>query len=135
MWARRTPVTTSSGARGSGSVLGVGVLAAVVIVGSSSAAVVGGLAEAGRVQGVANQAALAASDVSRGVVSGFPCDVARAIVSSAGYRMVTCEVGDGEARVSVGSTWWTLPIDKRARAAPIPTPVFGLGERVPIGHT
>jgi len=128
-------VTMDSGARGSGSVLGVAVLAGVIIIGSFSTAVVSGLAEARRVQGVANQAALAASDVSRGIVSGFPCDVARAIVAGAGYRMVTCEVGDGEARVSVGSNWWTLPIDKRARAGPIPSPVFGLGERVQTGHT
>jgi secretion/DNA translocation related TadE-like protein len=128
-------VTGGRGARGSGSVLGVAVLAGVIIIGSSSTAVVSGLAEARRVQGVANQAALAASDVSRGIVSGFPCDVARAIVAGAGYRMVTCDVGDGEARVSVGSSWWTVPIDKRARAGPIPSPVFGLGDSVQTSHT
>jgi secretion/DNA translocation related TadE-like protein len=116
------PVT--SGQRGSGALMGLALLAGIVSLGSGGMMVTMGLVEAARVQVAANQASLAASDVSRGLVPGHPCRVASQIVTMAGYRMGGCEVRVGEARVSVSGMWWSMPIEKRARAGPLPHPVF-----------
>ena len=112
------------GHRGSGSILGVAVIATVALLGSSALAVSDALTEADRVQRVANQAALAASDVARGLAPGIPCRVASAIVTEAGVRVARCEV-DGEiAVVEVAGSWWGMSLAKRAAAAPVRHSVF-----------
>lgn len=112
------------GQRGSGTLLGLALLATLATLGSGAVIVSMGFVEASRVQGVANQASLAASDVSRGVAPGHPCRVASQIVTAAQYRMGRCEVRGGEALVTVTGVWWSMPIEKRARAGPLPHPVF-----------
>lgn len=113
--------------RGSGTVLGLGLLAAVVILGGGGLAVSTGVVHARYAQAVANQAALAASDVARGLAPGHPCRVARSLVSEAGFRLGQCDVETGVARVAVEGQWWGMGVAKRARAGPIPHPVFGDG--------
>lgn len=44
-----------------------------------------------RVAGVVDHAALAASDVSRGVVAGEPCQMARELLAQASVQMVLCD--------------------------------------------
>jgi secretion/DNA translocation related TadE-like protein len=122
VWSGGAPVII--GQRGSGTLMGLALLAGITILGSSAVFVTMGLVEASRVQVAANQAALAASDVSRGVVPGHPCRMASHLVNAAGYRVGRCEVGGGEARVMVSTVWWSMPVEKGARAGPTPHPVF-----------
>jgi hypothetical protein len=126
MWAGGSPVTVvaTQGERGSGTLMGLTILAAIALAGSSAIAVMVGLNEARHVQAVANQGALAASDVSRGVVSGHPCRVVSSLVSGAGFRLMGCEVNQGKAWIVVGGQWWGIDIEKRAHAGPPNHPVF-----------
>jgi len=112
------------GERGSGTLLGLAILAGIALIGSLAIAVTSGVNQARSVQVVANQAALAASDISRGVVPGHPCRVASSLVSGAGFRLLSCEVDQGKAWIVVGSAWWGLDIEKRAHAGPADHPVF-----------
>lgn len=106
------------GHQGSGSILMVAVMTTVALLGSSALAVSDALTEADRVQRVANQAALAASDVARGLAPGIPCRVASAIVAQAGVRVARCEVDGGIAMVEVAGSWWGMSLAKRAAAGP-----------------
>ena len=121
------PVTATCGERGSGTLLSFTILAVTVLVGSLAIAVTSGLNVARNGQVAANQAALAASDVSRGVVPGHPCRVASALVSEAGYRLGGCDVAEGKAWIVVTRTWWGMAIEKRAHAGPAEHPVFREG--------
>jgi len=104
--------------------VGLAILAVIAIVGSSALAVTSALNEARRVQAVANQAALAASDVSRGVVSGHPCRVASSLVSGVDYQLRGCYVDQGKAWIVVVGQWWGIDIEKRAHAGPPAHPVY-----------
>ena len=124
MWIGRSPVTVTGGERGSGTLMGLTILAVTFLVGSLAIAVTSGLNVARHAQAVANQAALAASDISRGVVSGHPCRVASSLVSGAGFRLSGCDVERGKAWIVVGGQWWGIDIQKRAHAGPPDHPVF-----------
>lgn len=67
-------------------------------------------------QGAVDRAALAASDVSRGVSGEFPCDVARQIVAAPGFRLVSCEISEGRARVIGEATVSGLTMSRRSHA-------------------
>jgi len=112
------------GQRGSGTLLGLGLIAATVTLGGGGVAVTAALAEAHRVQIVANQAALAASDVSSGVVPGFPCEMAGVLIRHAGLVLEHCEIRGSTSRIVASGSWWQMPIKKRALAAPANHPVF-----------
>ncbi len=124
VWPGRSAVIGNGGQRGSGTIMGLAIFATIALAGSLAITVTSGLNEARNVQVVANQAALAASDVARGVVSGHPCRTASSVVSGAGHRLHVCEVTDGKARIVVASQWWGLDIEKRAHAGPPDHPVF-----------
>lgn len=117
-------VALIGGERGSGTIMGLTIFAVTVLMGASAIAVLSGLNMARHVQAVANQAALAASDISRGVVPGHPCRVASSLVSHSGFRLVGCDVTQGKAWIVVGGQWWGTPIQKRAHAGPPDHPVF-----------
>lgn len=120
----RPALSTAPGYRGSGTVSGLAVILATVTLGVSGVAVTAGIVEARSAQTVSNQAALAASDVSRGVVPGHPCRVASSLVTDAGFRLLGCEVKQGSARIVVGGSWWGIGIEKRAHAGPPDHPAF-----------
>jgi hypothetical protein len=117
-------VIADSCQRGSGTLMALAILAVISLLGSSAIAVTIGLNEARSVQAVANQAALAVSDVSRGVVSGHPCRIASSLVSGAGYRLQACDVADGKAWIVVTGQWGGMGIEKRAHAGPPDHPVY-----------
>lgn len=128
MWIGGSPVTAICGDRGSGTLMGLTILAVAVLIGSLAIAVTSGLNVARLAQAAANQAALAASDISRGVVPGHPCRVASSLVSGAGFRLLGCDVERGKARIVVGSQWWGIDMEKRAHAGPPDHPVFRQSE-------
>ena len=115
--------------RGSGSLLALGVCGALVSLSAIALWAIGLVHTASRVQHTANLAALAASDVSMGVVAGHPCRVARSITQSSGYSLEFCEVVDGISRVVVTVVDGVIPIEKRASARPQPLAGWeGVGE-------
>ena len=115
---------SNSGQRGSGTLLGLALIAGTIVIGMGGVVVTSAVVEAQRLQEVTNQAALAASDVARGVVPGRPCEVARALVNRSGYHVESCETRAGTARIVAGGLWWEMPVRKRALAKPIDHPVF-----------
>jgi secretion/DNA translocation related TadE-like protein len=119
-------VTRLVGQRGSGTLLGLALIAGTIVMGSAGVVVTSALVEAKHLQEVTNQAALAASDVSRGITPDRPCEVARALVNQAGYRLEDCETRAGSARIVAGGSWWDMPLRKRALAEPVDHPVFRL---------
>lgn len=67
-------------------------------------------------QGAVDRAALAASDVSRGIAGEFPCKTARQIVSTPGFSLVSCEVFGGRARVIGEAIVAGVTISRRSHA-------------------
>ncbi|AVG23390.1 fimbriae protein TadE/F [Pontimonas salivibrio] len=114
--------------RGSGVVVALGVIAALVIAGSAALMVVDLLRFGEKVQHAANLSALAASDVAMGVIPGRPCVVAREIGRSQGIRVSSCEVTGSLVRVYATTTRHGLSITKRAAAGPISGGVWPDGD-------
>jgi len=77
--------------RGSASVALAGSAFAVVIVGSVALGVGTGVILRHQVVTAVDAAALGAADVSRGVIPGEPCGMARELLQTAGVEMVLCE--------------------------------------------
>lgn len=114
----------SLGDCGSGGMFSVALLATVVLLGGLGFSASVALREATRLQSVANLAALAASDVARGRVSGIACDTARQIADLSSLALESCTVVDGSARVFVQTTVFGFSIQKRAHAGPAPHPAW-----------
>jgi len=72
------------------------------------------------IQSLADLAALAASDVSMGVVSGRPCDAARAVAQRQGNYSVYCLMNGPEASVTISAEHLELP----SRGPPQPDHLF-----------
>ena len=117
-------IETARGQRGSGVVLAVGLMAVAVLLGGVAVATVDLLRSADRAQKVANLAALAASDVAIGVVSGRPCVVARDVAREQQMELDVCEVTGSVATVSISLKRHGVTIQKRAAASPQPTGVW-----------
>lgn len=80
------------GDRGSGSVLGLAILAAVVGITIVVVPLYSAFAGRQAVSGAADAAALAAADTRAGVVSGYPCDLAQTIAELNETRLASCDV-------------------------------------------
>ena len=115
----RRPVTRRS-ERGSGSVLVVALLGALVTLTAVLLPVLALLPAHQSAQGAADAAALAAADVASGLVSGVPCATAARAAELNGARLVACSVDGLIATVSVSRTAGGFPIGSRARAGPAP---------------
>ncbi len=87
--------------RGSGTVLGLGVLAAVAGITIVVLPLYSAFAGRQAVSGAADAAALAAADTRAGVVSGYPCDLAHAIAELNATRLVSCDLDGLVATVAV----------------------------------
>ena len=112
------------GQRGSGVVVAVSLMAVVVLLGGVAVTTVDLLRVADRAQRVANLAALAASDVAIGVVSGRPCVVARDVARQQQMELDACEVTGSLATVSISLRRYGVTIQKRAAASPRPSGVW-----------
>ncbi len=111
-------MSRSPGERGSALILALGIISMTVAVGGLAIVSADLLRHARSVQSVANSAALAASDVARGVVSGQPCRVARHIATQQGVRLESCVVSDGLATVIATANRYGFRIEKAAAAKP-----------------
>ena len=118
------------GERGSGSVLAVAVVAAVLLLFSLLLPVAIVFSVQQRAAGAADAAALAAADVAVGIRSGSPCAAASAVAVANTTRLDGCLVDDTTATVRVTAPVLGFGVSARATAGRPP------GESaVPTGRT
>lgn len=110
------------GDRGSGAVLALGVLGAIMTVVLTLIPVTGAFVASQRVTNAADAAALAAADVASGAVPGVACQLATEAASLNGAVLDGCELSGAVALVSVSDSWWVFSLTARARAGPPGTP-------------
>ncbi|TFV96990.1 hypothetical protein E4M00_13125 [Leifsonia flava] len=126
--SRRWPVTTSGStaarslgdARGSGTVLAIALIGAVVALALVAASVLGGLVVRQQVSAAADAAALAGADVAMGAVAGVVCDAAARAAEANAAAMNGCSVDGETVTVEVSSMWMGMPVRARSRAGPAP---------------
>ena len=109
------------GERGSGSVLGVAILAAVLMLFSLLLPVVAVVSVQQRAVGAADAAALAAADVAVGIRSGSPCLVAAAVAVANTTRLERCLVDGSTATVRATVSVLGFAVSARATAGRPPS--------------
>ncbi|GHD02933.1 Rv3654c family TadE-like protein [Zhihengliuella salsuginis] len=87
------------GARGAGTVLMVGLAAAVLLAGAAVLTIGQAAVAATRATTAADLAALAAADTARGVTDGETCAVAARVAGRNGARVTSCALGNPEGTV------------------------------------
>ena len=83
--------------QGSGSVLAIGIIAAMLCLVTVFAIPLNRALEQKRLQVMADGAAMAAADALRGLVAGSPCEVARSFPP----ELVSCEVIGSDIRIEL----------------------------------
>ena len=106
------------GERGSGTVVAVALLAAVILVGTAVIVAAQAAVVARRAAAAADAAALAAADTALGIVPGVPCETARRVAQADGAALTGCHLSGTTARVEVRSSTPFGHIGARARAGP-----------------
>lgn len=124
MRARRRPLVglRLPNARGSGSVLTVGVLGAVVMLTVLIVPLLAVFAVNQSVQGAADAAALAAADTASGLVAGYPCAAATEAARLNGAAVTGCVLEGQIATVTVATSVLGIDLSARARAGPPQVP-------------
>lgn len=112
------PMSRSACERGSGSVLGVAIIGATMLLTALVVPLYAALASGQAVQNAADAAALAAADTASGALAGSPCVVAAEAATLNGASLLSCSIDGVIATVSVGDTVMGLQIDSSARAGP-----------------
>jgi secretion/DNA translocation related TadE-like protein len=105
-----------AGEQGSGSVLAVAIVAAVLILFSLVLPVTTVLSAQQRAAGAADAAALAAADVAVGIRSGSPCPVAASVSSANASRLDGCLIDGPTATVQVTISVLGVAVSARATA-------------------
>jgi secretion/DNA translocation related TadE-like protein len=105
---------------GSGSILAIGIQSAVAILAVTSIPLYAVLAARSQTQAAADAAALAAADVRRGVVGGFPCDVAETVANANRVELSGCALDGYIATVDVHRDVLGFRVSARATAGPPP---------------
>ena len=108
--------------RGSGTVLAVAVLGAIMLAGGGALVALGVLAAQQGVQGAADAAALAAADTLSGRDAGYPCDNAGRAAELNQASVTSCDADGLVAVVAVSRRWSRFELTARARAGPPGTP-------------
>jgi secretion/DNA translocation related TadE-like protein len=103
---------------GSGAVLSLAMVAAVVMLGLTSLTLAAALTTRARVAGAADLAALAAADAASGLIPGAPCELAARVAEGASARLVSCALDGLVARVALSGRFADIPIDVRSAAGP-----------------
>lgn len=83
--------------QGSGSVLAIGIIAAMLCLVTVFAIPLNRALEQKRLQVMADNAAVAAADALRGLVAGSPCEVARSL----SHEVNSCEVIGSDVRIEL----------------------------------
>lgn len=104
--------------RGSGSVLGIALIGAIVGLVVGVVPLYAVLAGRSNLAGAADAAALAAADARVGVVTGYPCDRAAEVAEANGATLTACDVDGLIATVSVSATFAGFRLESTATAGP-----------------
>ena len=110
---RRDP---ASGERGSGSILAVAIIAAMLASLSLLLPLCLVLAAKQRAAGAADAAALAAADVAVGIHPGSPCPAASAVAAANGATLARCVVDGTTVTVRAVTVAWGIPVPAQATA-------------------
>jgi len=103
---------------GSGTILGIGIISAVLGIMTLSLGVSAQSLAIARLQALTNSAALAAEDVLRGLAVGYPCESAEQIVKEFGATLETCHKVNFDIYISVRQQVMGIVHRVHARAAP-----------------
>jgi secretion/DNA translocation related TadE-like protein len=104
------------GDAGSGTVVAVGVLGALMALALATVAVSSVLVERAAAAGAADSGALAAADVAAGFAPGSPCSAAEEVVVAAGAALTRCDVTGTTAVVEAERRDGPLGLAVTARA-------------------
>lgn len=96
----RSP-TRLVGERGAGTVLALGLVAAVVGVLLIMFSVTNRFLEQARLSSLADRAAIAGADALRGLLAGYPCKEAGFLVNREGASMVSCTISSMDVLVEI----------------------------------
>lgn len=104
--------------RGSGSVLALGIVCAVLCVAAGGAAVDGAAAAHSRAAAAADLAALAAADVASGRAPGVPCETAGIVARANGADLTRCDQAGVIVEVTASTPYLGMAASVSARAGP-----------------
>ena len=104
--------------RGSGSVLALSIVCAVLAVGGGAITVVGAGAAHARAAAAADLAAIAAADVATGRADGVPCEAAEVVARANIARLVSCSQAGLIVTVTASTPYLGLSASASARAGP-----------------
>ena len=107
---------TSERERGAGSILVVGLAAAILLLVLAIVPLGSVLATRQRAAAAADAAALAAADTAAGLVPGSPCASADEVAAANSARVTACVVEGSTATVRVTTTLGVLSVDATATA-------------------
>jgi secretion/DNA translocation related TadE-like protein len=111
---------TTVGDRGSGSLLAIALVGSVTALAALGLPVFVGLAVRQSVSGAADAAALAAADVTSGLVPGYPCETARRVAEANGALLASCMSDGLTVTVSAMRQFAGIRVTARATAGPPP---------------
>jgi secretion/DNA translocation related TadE-like protein len=118
--AGRRTVRLLAADNGSGSILGLAIVGATMMLTALVVPAFALLAVGQSVHNAADAAALAAADTASGAVGGVPCEAAAAAAAMNGASVEACEVARLVASVTVSRSVAGFDIVARARAGPPP---------------
>lgn len=104
--------------RGGASLLAIALCVALMMTSGAIIPLAAALSISQRADGAADSAALAAADVTSGLVPGAPCSVAALVVAANNAEMTFCEVDEMIATVEVRVRVGVIPVSARATAGP-----------------
>ena len=102
----------------SGTVVAVGLAAALAALAATALPLYGALAVKQSVAAAADAAALAAADVAVGRASGFPCEVAARVAAANGASVTACVLDGLVATVTVSRSLAGIAVSATATAGP-----------------
>ncbi len=104
--------------RGSGTIIAVGLAAAIAALTATVLPLYSALAVKQSVAAAADAAALAAADAIVGRAAGFPCEVAARVAAANGASVTACDLDGLVATVSVSRQIVGIAVTARATAGP-----------------
>lgn len=104
--------------RGSGSILAVAIVAAVLCLTLLAEPLIAVLSAKQAVAGAADAAALAAADVAAGILPGIPCETAGRVAAANGAALATCDLNGAIATVTARTAVVGFVIAVSATAGP-----------------
>lgn len=103
---------------GAGSVVTLGIVAALMVVTSALALAAGAVFTLHAAQSVIDDSALAAADSASGHSSGYPCDRATELAAGKSVVLASCEISGHSARVTSTVILLGISVPIRAQAGP-----------------